>query len=90
MSARRVSGLQRIVLNLYRDALRAASGLPAGASRARALAFTRAEFRRGAAAVDRLDVARIELMCRQARKTIKRASAPNVTGFDFAAAGPLR
>jgi len=68
-AARVHSGIQRQVLSLYRDALRAARRLPPAAA-ASAVAFTRAEFRMGAAAVDRLDFQRVEHLLRAARKKI--------------------
>ncbi len=83
---RRRSGLQLQVLSLYREVLRAARAL-APASRLPAVHFARAEFRRQAGAVERLDIQRIEFLMRQARKAMKRYAAPGVTAFSAAPAG---
>ena len=64
----RLSGVQRQVLSLYRDALRRGAALPAP-SRAAALDFIRAEFRAGLA-VDRLDFQRIEHLLRAGKKKL--------------------
>ena len=69
MTAARLSGVQRQVLNLYREALRRCAALPQPASRAAALAFTRAQFRDGLA-VDRLDFQRIEHLLRAGKKKL--------------------
>ncbi len=67
--ARAHSGIQRQVLALYREGLRAARQMPA-ASAAPAAAFIRAEFREKAASVDRLDFQRVEHLLRAARKKL--------------------
>jgi succinate dehydrogenase assembly factor 1 len=64
----RLSGVQRQVLSLYRDALRRGAALPPP-SRAAALDFIRAEFRAGLA-VDRLDFQRIEHLLRAGKKKL--------------------
>ena len=77
MSAHRHSGIQRQVLSLYRESLQAARRIPNPAGAAAAAAFARAEFRRGASTVDRMDFQRVEHMLRAARKqldTFSRAS----------------
>lgn len=73
----RHSGIQKQVLSLYRESLRAAARLPSPSGAAAAAAFARAEFRRGATTVDRMDFQRVEHMLRAARKqldTFSRAS----------------
>jgi len=79
----RLSGLQRKVLNLYRDALRAARGahLPRD-SRAVLVASIVTETRAKAASVERLDYQRIEYLLRAGRKRIAALSATDggITG----------
>jgi len=78
----RLSGLQRQVLSLYRECLRAAARAAGGAASREALrARVRRDFRERGARVDRLDIMRIEFLMRQARKQIEAAAAPGVTGF---------
>lgn len=72
-AARRISGLQRLVLSSYRECLSAVRRLPVP-SRTPAAAFVRAEFRRHAAAVDKLDIQRVEHLLRHARKQVERAA----------------
>ena len=50
-------------------------------ARAAATAFVRAEFRRDAAAVDRLDFQRVEHLLRAARKKIDSLGGADVSGF---------
>ena len=64
----RLSGVQREVLNLYREALRRGRALPLS-SRGPALAFIRQEFRAGLS-VDRLDFQRIEHLLRAGKKKL--------------------
>jgi hypothetical protein len=71
------SGIQKQVISLYRESLRAARRIPTPSGAAAAAAFARAEFRRGAASVDRMDFQRVEHLLRSARKqidTFSRAS----------------
>ena len=75
--AARLSGIQRQVLSLYREALRAARRIPTPSGATAATAFARSEFRRGATSVDRMDFQRVEHLLRSARKqidTFSRAS----------------
>ena len=65
----RTSGIQRQVLNLYRDALRKAYSLPAASGQQAALTFIRQEFRAGQS-VDRLDFQRIEHLLRAGKKKL--------------------
>jgi succinate dehydrogenase assembly factor 1 len=84
--ATRHSGIQKQVLSLYRESLRAARRIPTPSGAAAAAAFARAEFRRGALTVDRMDFQRVEHLLRAARKqldTFSRAS-------DFALVVPPR
>jgi succinate dehydrogenase assembly factor 1 len=76
------SGIQKQVLALYREGLRAARRLPS-ASAAPAAAFIRAEFRERAASVDRMDFQRIEHLLRAARKKLDALSAKDVSGLSF-------
>jgi succinate dehydrogenase assembly factor 1 len=80
MTAPRLSGVQKQVLALYREALRRCAALPPP-SRAAALSFTRAEFREGLA-VDRLDFQRIEHLLRAGKK--KLASLAQSEAFSVA------
>ena len=74
------SGIQKQVLALYREGLRAARLLPAS-SAAPAAAFIRAEFREKARSVDRMDFQRIEHLLRSARKKLDGLRGKDVTGF---------
>ncbi len=65
----RHSGVQKQVLNLYREALRRGAAFREP-SRAAALAFIRAEFRVGCRSVDRLDFQRIEHLLRAGKKKL--------------------
>lgn len=67
-SMSRLSGIQKSVLGLYREALRAGAALPATSSPA-ALAYIRQEFRAGQG-IDRMDFQRIEHLIRSAKKKI--------------------
>ena len=84
MTAPRLSGVQKQVLALYREALRRCAALPPP-SRAAALSFTRAEFREGLA-VDRLDFQRIEHLLRAGKK--KLASLAKSEAFSLSPAAP--
>ena len=85
---RRLSGLQKQVLGLYRTCLRAAvdkdpaadkvSG-PWGFLQAPAAGFVRSEFRRQAAAIDRKDVERIEYFIRLAEKKLESLDGASVS-----------
>ena len=87
MSAHRHSGIQRQVLSLYRESLQAARRIPNPAGAAAAAAFARAEFRRGASTVDRMDFQRVEHLLRAARKQLDTFS--RASGFSLRAA-PLQ
>ena len=78
----RRSGIQLQVLNLYRQALRAAKALEAQ-SRVPAIQYTRYEFRSNAKAIDKLDIQRVEFLIRQGKKQIERYSVSGVSGFSF-------
>jgi succinate dehydrogenase assembly factor 1 len=77
----RLSGLQKQVLALYRSALRAAA--PRGDA---ATQYVRAAFREQAAAVDKLDVQRIEFHIRQTQKRLD-AMASGALSFSVMSAG---
>ena len=77
---RRLSGLQRQVLTLYRASLRAAAALPDAPSRAAAAEFARSSFRANVS-VDKLDFQRVEFLLRQGRKKLDMVSAADVSGF---------
>ena len=80
MMQRSHSGIQKQVLALYREGLRAARLLPATSS-GPAAAFIRAEFREKAASVDRMDFQRIEHLLRSARKKLDALRGKDVSGF---------
>lgn len=77
----RHSGIQKQVLALYRESLRAARRVPAPEGAAAAAAFARQEFRLGAATVDRMDFQRVEHLLRAARKRLDALQKSNVTNF---------
>ena len=66
------SELQRQVLALYRQCLRAAAGKPGAA------AAVRREFRRNAE-VPRLEVMRVEFLLRQGRRKLQMLQDPHVS-----------
>ena len=72
--ARRRSGLQGDVLQLYRGILRAAAKKDAAT-----LLFAKERFRESAAAVKRSEFKRIEFLLRQGHKRLKLLSMPGVT-----------
>ena len=75
--ATRASGLQRDVLHLYRDLLRAAR-LKGGPSTAR---FVREEFREKALSVQKNDFKMIEHLLRYGTKQKKLFEMPGFSGF---------
>jgi hypothetical protein len=79
--ARRVllSGLQRTVLEAYRECLRAAKRLPSPGSAA-ATERVRREFRVNATALDRFDHQRIEHLVRSAHKQVALMSRAGTVG----------
>lgn len=79
---KRYSGLQKQVLGLYRDSLRAARNLPSS-SRVPAILFVRGEFRTNAAQIEKLDVQRIEFLIRQGKKKIKQFASADISAFGF-------
>jgi succinate dehydrogenase assembly factor 1 len=85
---KRYSGLQKQVLGLYRDSIRAARKLPSS-SRVPAILFVRGEFRTNATQVEKLDVQRIEFLIRQGKKKITQLSGADVSAFGFAANGAV-
>lgn len=68
--APRMSGLQKQVLSLYREALRTARKLGSAEDRLAGIDFARDEFRAKAATVDKLDIQRIEFLLRQGKKKL--------------------
>ncbi|KAJ2556670.1 hypothetical protein EV175_001848 [Coemansia sp. RSA 1933] len=74
---RRLSGLQRDVLRLYRGCLRAARTKPADAQM-RFRAFARHEFDKNAASVKRTDVQAIEYLVRVGRRRLEQYASPSV------------
>ncbi len=83
-SPRRLSGLQKQVLSLYRTCLRACCKLPIGESRLKAVSYVRLEFRANASSVKTLDLQRIDHLLRQAKKKLKLYSGNTISGFDAA------
>jgi succinate dehydrogenase assembly factor 1 len=72
----RLSGLQRDVLALYRQCLRASRAKPID-TRPRFQAFARAEFDRHLA-MDKRDFAAVEFLLRKGRRQLETYSAPGV------------
>ncbi|KAJ1945044.1 hypothetical protein FBU59_002429 [Linderina macrospora] len=68
---RKLSGLQKDVLRLYRDCLRADT-------RPRFYAFTRREFEKNIGAMKRTDVKAIEYLMRIGRRRLEQYRNPNV------------
>ncbi|KAJ2083912.1 hypothetical protein H4R24_000442 [Coemansia sp. RSA 988] len=77
MPTRRLSGLQKDVLRLYRDCLRAIRNKPE-ASRPRFHAFARREFDKNISAVSRTDVGAIEHLLRVGRRRLEQYMSPNI------------
>lgn len=78
---RRLSGLQKSVLNLYRDCLRHTRAVPSP-FRVAMVQYLRVEFRTRSA-LDRLDIQRIEFLVRQGKKKLAAAATTNVSSFEF-------
>lgn len=83
---RRLSGLQKSVLSLYRSCLRHTRALAAPA-RLAAVRYLRVEFRERAA-LDRLDYQRIEFLVRQGGKRLNGATTTNVSSFEYDPGAP--
>ncbi|KAJ2725554.1 hypothetical protein GGI07_001182 [Coemansia sp. Benny D115] len=77
MSKRQLSGLQRDVLRLYRDCLRAIAKKPEEA-RPRFRAFARHEFDKNIGSMKRTDVKAIEYLLRVGRRRMEQYMGPNV------------
>ncbi|KAJ2709170.1 hypothetical protein H4R19_004390 [Coemansia spiralis] len=77
MADRRLSGLQRDALRLYRDCLRAIRDKPE-VRRPRFHALARREFEKGIAAASRTDVAAIEYLLRIGRRRLEQYKQPSV------------
>ncbi|KAJ2807938.1 hypothetical protein H4R20_001071 [Coemansia guatemalensis] len=77
MPARRLSGLQKDVLRLYRDCLRAIRNKPE-TSRPRFYAFARREFDKNISAISRTDVGAIEHLLRVGRRRLEQYMSPNI------------
>ncbi|KAJ2477598.1 hypothetical protein EV174_004572, partial [Coemansia sp. RSA 2320] len=75
-SVRKLSGLQKDVLRLYRDCLRAVKSKPE-ASRPRFQAFARHEFEKNTAMLKRTDVKAIEHLLRVGRRRLEQYKSPN-------------
>ncbi|KAJ2160684.1 hypothetical protein GGF46_002041 [Coemansia sp. RSA 552] len=73
---RRLSGLQKDVLRLYRDCLRGVRKKPEGAQ-ARFRAFARREFDKNLE-IKRTDVQAIEYLLRMGRRRLEQYLSPNV------------
>ena len=76
---RRLSGVQREVLSLYRGFIRAAKTKP---EPAQALAVVTNRFRHEASTTKRMDFRKIEFMMRQGKKQLKMLQSPNVTNIN--------
>ncbi|KAJ1727063.1 hypothetical protein LPJ61_004787 [Coemansia biformis] len=81
MAARRLSGLQKDALRLYRDCLRAIRAKPEE-SRPHFRALARREFAKGIATVKRTDVAAIEYLLRIGRRRLEQYKQPSVHNVD--------
>ncbi|KAJ1668680.1 hypothetical protein IW140_002032 [Coemansia sp. RSA 1813] len=79
---RKLSGLQKDVLRLYRDCLRATRKKPAEAQ-PRFRAFARQEFEKNIASVKRTDVQAIEYLLRIGRRRLEQYMGPNVRDISF-------
>ncbi|KAJ1966310.1 hypothetical protein GGI12_000153 [Dipsacomyces acuminosporus] len=77
MAVRRLSGLQKDVLRLYRDCLRAAKKKPED-TRSRFHAFARHEFEKYTTTIKRTDVKAIEYLLRVGRRRLEQYMSPNV------------
>ena len=82
ITAIRHSGLQKKVLNLFREGLRAARRLPDISSQSSVKQRCVESFREKGKTVDRLDIQRIEHLLRQARKELERLEMPGVSGYN--------
>ncbi|KAA0147557.1 hypothetical protein FNF27_02403 [Cafeteria roenbergensis] len=78
--SQRLSGLQRDVLALYRECLRAARAKPSADARQAGHEYVRAKFREHAS-IRRADFMRIEFLIRQGRKQLDMFGRPDVDGF---------
>lgn len=76
MSPQRASGLQKEVLGLYRQLLRAARQKDPSKEAGGTWALARAQFREDAASVKRSDFQKIEFLLRHGRKQLKYLSMP--------------
>ncbi|KAJ2862767.1 hypothetical protein GGH94_004064 [Coemansia aciculifera] len=77
MNPRKLSGLQKDALRLYRDCLRAIEKKPEE-SKARFQAFARHEFEKNIASLRRTDVKAIEHLLRVGRRRLEQYQSPNV------------
>ena len=77
----RLSGIQKQVLALYRESLRAARRVPSPSGALAATAYARQEFRLAAATVDRMDFQRVEHLLRAGRKKLDALSRADVSNF---------
>ncbi|XP_030444042.1 succinate dehydrogenase assembly factor 1, mitochondrial [Syzygium oleosum] len=77
---RRLSGMQKQVLALYRGFLRAARPKPPD-DRRRVESIVSAEFRRNARQVDRKNFLYIEYLLRRGRKQLDQLKSPDTTGL---------
>ena len=75
----RMSGVQKEVLSLYRNFIRAAKTKP---DPTRALTVVCGRFRHDAESIKRMDFRKIEFKMRQGKKHLKLLQSPNVVNID--------
>ncbi|MCO5607699.1 hypothetical protein L7F22_061898 [Adiantum nelumboides] len=79
---RRLSGIQKQVLSLYRSFLRVARTKPPEA-RFKIQSYIGTQFRRDAAAIDKKDFQQIEYLLRRGAKQLDVLRSSSITGFDM-------
>ncbi|XP_010246141.1 PREDICTED: succinate dehydrogenase assembly factor 1, mitochondrial [Nelumbo nucifera] len=78
--AKKLSGMQKQVLSLYRGFLRAARS-KAPEERHRIESIVSAEFRRNSEAVDRKNFVYIEYLLRRGKKQLDQINSPDIVGL---------